>query len=115
MASDLPRLRELGFDRKFGPDFMDGLVFTDQDDIAVMFCGAWSRAEVHLCIDKNWSTPGARWQVLKDIHLAMEKSLKQKGVGQAITWFGDELKRFKRRLTTTGWVKSELTSWHKEL
>jgi hypothetical protein len=45
----------------------------------------------------------------------MEKELKARNVGQAITWFGGELKRFKVRLQRLGWVKSEFTGYFREI
>lgn len=113
--SDIPRLKELGFEHEFSTDFIEGICATDENDVVVMFAGAWSRAEVHMALDKEWGTPGSRLALLQQVHGEMEKYLKARGVGQAITWFGGELKRFKKRLEKLGWVKSELTSWHRRI
>lgn len=115
--ADVPRLKELenGYEFEFGDDFIDGLCAVDGDDSPVMFIGAWRRAEVHMVLDKGWSTPGARLFLLKEMHEAMRSDLKAKGFGQAVTWFDDVKDRFKDRLQSWGWVKSTLTSWHKQL
>lgn len=113
--SDLPRLKELGFEHEIGADFIEGVCAVDENDSVVMFAGAWSRAEVHMAVDGSFSTPGARLALLKQVHDAMERELKARNVGQAITWFGSELKQFKKRLQKFGWVKSELTSWHRQI
>jgi len=112
---DLPRLKELGFEYEIGADFIQGVCAVDENDVVVMVAGAWSRAEVHLCVDSSFSTPGARLALLGQVHDAMEKELKARNVGQAITWFGGELKRFKVRLQKLGWKKTELTSWFREI
>jgi hypothetical protein len=110
-SSDLTRLKELGFEHEIGSDFLEGICATDEHDVVVMFAGAFSRAEVHMALDKGFGTPGLRLALLQQVHNEMEKALKRRGVGQAITWFGDELKCFKRRLQHFGWVKSQLTGW----
>jgi hypothetical protein len=112
---DIPRLRELGFEHEFGADFMEGVVAVNENDIPVMFVGAWSRAEVHMAIDKEWGTPGSRLALFQQVHCEMEKELKSRSVGQVVTWFGGELKSFKKRLQKLGWIKSELTSWHRRI
>ena len=114
--SDLPRLKELhnGFDWTFGPDFMAGMVATDSQDRPVIFAGAWSRAEVHLAIDASWETAGIRYALLLQIHDAMEREMKARGIGQAVTWF-EKTEAFCRRLIEFGWVKSHSTSYHKEI
>lgn len=99
-------------DWQFGPDFLTGLVYTDANDQPVLFAGAWQIAEVHMGMDKSWSTPGARYAALKELHAAMEKELKQLQVGQAVTWF-DRCSAFTRRLKKLGWVMSEKVSWHR--
>jgi hypothetical protein len=114
-TSDLPRLKELGFEHELGFDFMEGVVATDENDVVVMFAGAWSRAEVHMTLDKTWGTPGLRLALLQQVHARMEQRLKARNVGQAITWFGGEMQRFKQRLEALGWRKSELTSWIREI
>jgi hypothetical protein len=112
---DLPRLKELGFPYEIGPDFIEGLCAVDGNDEVVMFVGAFSRAEVHMCVDGQWATPGARLALLKQVHDAMERELKARNVGQVITWFGSEMKRFKVRLQKLGWAKSDLTGWYREV
>lgn len=116
-VSDYARLKELenGYEFKFDGDFIEGLCAVDEHDSPVMFVGAWHRAEVHIVLDRKWSTPGARLFLLKELHDAMRVELKQKGIGQAVTWFDEARDRFKDRLQSWGWVKSQLTSWHKEL
>lgn len=109
--SDVPRLKALGFQHEFSSDFLEGICATDENDVVVMFAGAWSRAEVHMALDKEWGTPGARLALLQQVHGEMEKALEARGVGQVVTWFGDELRSFKRRLQHFGWVKSQLTGW----
>jgi hypothetical protein len=115
--TDIPRLKELenGFTWEFDGDFIEGLAAVDEHDSPVMFVGAWRRAEVHIAVDPKWSTPGARFLQLKELHEAMRVELKAKGFSQAVTWFEDVKDRFVERLQTWGWVKSQLTSWHKEL
>lgn len=113
--SDLPRLKELGFEHEIGSDFIEGKCAVDENDVVVMFAGAWSRAEVHMCVDPSFSTPGARLALLGQVHDAMEQELKSRNVGQAITWFGNEFKRFRTRLQRMGWVKSEFTHWFREI
>lgn len=113
--SDLPRLKELGFEHQIGNDFIEGICAVDENDVVVMFAGAWLRAEVHMCTDGSWATPGARLALLNQVHGAMERELKSRNVGQAITWFDEGKKRFKARLQGLGWVKSEFTSWFREI
>jgi hypothetical protein len=113
LQSDLPRLKELGFDHEIGPDFLEGICAVDENDVVVMFAGAWSRAEVHMCTDPSFSTPGARLALLSQVHDAMESELKSRNVGQAITWFDESKKRFQSRLKRLGWVKSEFTGWYR--
>lgn len=115
--SDKARLKELenGFAWDFGADWIEGLVAVDENDQPVIYAGAWSRAEVHVALDKKWSTPGARHALLKQLHDAMQVELKAKGFSQAVTWFDDVKDRFIERLQGWGWVKSNLTSWHKQL
>jgi hypothetical protein len=112
--SDLPRLKELGFEHEFTSDFIEGICATDENDVVVMFAGAWSRAEVHMASDKTWGTPGARLALLQQVHREMEKHLKARNVGQVITWL-DGMKGFSRRLHNLGWFKSQLTSWHRRI
>lgn len=115
--SDKRRLKELesGFAWEFGSDWIEGLVAVDENDEPVIFAGAWSRAEVHITLDKKWSTPGARLFLLKELHDAMRAELKTKGIGQAVTWFDETRERFKDRLKSWGWLESQKKSWHKEL
>lgn len=110
---DLPRLKELGFEHEIGHDFLEGICAVDENDKVVMFAGAWLRAEVHMCTDGSWGTPGARLALLNQVHDAMERELKSRNVGQAITWFDEGRKRFKARLQRLGWMKSEFTSWYR--
>ena len=113
--SDMAKLKELGVEWEFNDDIIGCLVSVDEHDQPIMCAAAWYRAEVHLALDHKWSTPGARLFALKELHDAMHEELKRKHIGQAITWFGEELKRFKTRLQAWGWVKSQLTSWHRRI
>jgi hypothetical protein len=110
--SDLPRLRALGLEHDLGTDLIEGLVSVDQDDQPVMFAGAWLRAEVHMALDHSYSTPGARFVLLQEIHAEMERRLKRRKIGQVVTWLENN---FGRRLRQLGWAKSELTSWHRKV
>jgi hypothetical protein len=116
---DIPRLKELedGFEWEFGRDFIEGLVAVDENDVPVMFCGAWHLAEVHVALDKGWSTPGARLCLLKEIHDAMNDQLKRKGFEQVVTWFEESkaAKRFQKRLGLWGWIMSAKRSFHRRL
>jgi hypothetical protein len=119
--SDLPRLKELqdGFEWEFGSDFIEGIVATDEHDNPIMFCGAWGRAEVHVAMDKAWSTPGARLALFHQVHDAMNDELKREGFEQVVTWFDKDAtkaaKRFQKRLGILGWIMSEKRSWHRRL
>lgn len=110
-ADDIPRLKELGLMHEFGKDFIEGICAVDEHDMPILFVGAWHRAEVHCSIDHKWSTPGARLALLQQVHVEMERELKRRDIGQVVTWFGGELKGFKRRLQRLGWIKSEFTGW----
>lgn len=114
---DIPRLKELenGFEWSFGVDYIDGLVSVDSEDKPVMFAGAWSRAEVHIALDKNFSTPAVRFALLKELHDAMQAEMKRKGYGQAVTWFAGKVERFQKRLEKWGWVMSNKQSWHRRI
>lgn len=115
---DIPILKQLedGFAWEYGQDFLDALVWVDEDDKPVMAVAAWHRAEVHMVTNKTVETPGVRFSMLKQLHRAMEQHLSCKGVGQAVTWVGHEDNAwcaFSRRLKGLGWVKSMNTSWIK--
>jgi len=113
---DIAKLKSLGgFEWEFGNDFIEGLVSVDANDQPIIFAGAWHRAEVHIAIDGKYSTPGARLLLLKELHDAMEQDLKARGVGQAITWIDDKLKRFTERLEAWGWIESQKKSWQRRL
>ena len=114
---DIPQVAALDckFPLDFDSDFILGLVASGREAKPVMVAGAWHRAEVHVLIDKSWGTPRERMTVLKELHDAMAVELKARGVSEAVTWFGGEDKSFKRFLQKWGWVKSELTSWHRRI
>jgi hypothetical protein len=113
---DIAKLKSLGgYEWTFEHDFIEGLVFTDEQDQPVLFAGAWHRAEVHLAVDHEWATPGARLLALKQLHDAMENELAVRGVGQVITWIDDKLKRFSKRLEVWGWIESQKKSWQRRV
>lgn len=114
-AKDAQRLKELenGFEWDLSEGFMDGLVYTDEQDNAVLFVGAWQIAEVHMVTDRSWATPGARLFAMQQLHDAFEKRLKAKGVVQVVTWFEEGADRFKMRLRSWGWLESQKKSWHR--
>jgi hypothetical protein len=120
-AEDIATLQQLqnGFDWEFGPDYLQGLVATDDADVPVMFMAAWIRAEVHMVVDSKWATPGTRLCFLQQMHDAMEVELKVRNVGQAVTWFDAAVtkleRRFLQRMAGMGWVRSERISWHREV
>jgi hypothetical protein len=109
---DLPKLRELRSDWELETGCI-GLVLVDENDVPVVFAGAWLLAETHIAIDSKWSTPGARLFALEQIHQAMNDALKEKGIRQAVTWFDGAKDRFRRRMEKWGWVASQKTSWHR--
>lgn len=115
--TDIRRLKELedGFEWEFGDDFIEGLVAVDENDEPIMFAGAWQRAEVHITLDKKWSTPGARFLLLKELHDAMQAEMKRKGIGQVVTWFEGAVDRFQKRLETWGWIMSDKRSFHRRI
>lgn len=113
--SDLPRLKELGFEHEFTPDFMEGICATDENDVVVVFAGAWSRAEVHMALDKGFGTPGLRLALFQQVHREMEKSLNARNVGMVVTWLDGSMKSFHRRLQNLGWVKTQLQSWNRRI
>jgi hypothetical protein len=89
----------------------------DENDKPIAFAAAWKRAEVHAALDPKFSTPGARLAVLRELHDAVEKELSWDGFKEAVTWFDEkptkEAKRFQKRMSLWGWVKSQKTSWHR--
>jgi hypothetical protein len=112
---DLPRIKELAKEADWEIDdaMLCGFVAVNEQDEPVQFAGAWLIAEVHVALDKNWSTPAMRLLLLKQVHDEMRKELKRCGIRQAVTWFDNTRNRFMRRLESWGWVKSEKVSWHR--
>ena len=117
---DLGRIRAMEAERaecdswEFGPDYIDGLAYTDSADRPVVIVGAWHRAETHLLMDSTWGTPAMRQLAFEQVHAALEAELKQKGVGQVITWLVGKL-AFARRLKQLGWIESSKQSFHRRV
>jgi hypothetical protein len=116
-SRDFERVKQLaiGADWEIDESMFCGLVLVNEADEPMIFAGAWMLAEVHVAVDRAWSTPAVRLHNLKQIHDAMQKQLRLCGVGQAVTWFDNTRNRFLNRLETWGWVKSQKTSWHREI
>lgn len=98
-----------------GEGFLDGLVYTDEQDQPVLFVGAWQLAEVHAAVDGKWATPGARLLALNQLSDELERRLKHRGINQVVTWFDEGIDRFKKRLFSMGWVESRKRSLHRRL
>lgn len=114
-AEDIPKLRELedGFEWEFREDFIDALVYVDENDTPKAFIGAWKRAETHVAVDKNFSTPGARFLLLNDLQEHMQRTLKADGFVEMVTWFDPVKDRFIERMRKSGWIMSIKQSWHR--
>ncbi len=113
---DLPRISALGgFPSEYGRDFLGALALVDEDDVPLVVMGAWSRAEVHMAMDKQWSTPQNRLLALTELHGAMEQELAFLNVGEVVSWF-DKACAFTRRLNKSlGWKQSERFSMHRNV
>lgn len=116
-SSDIAKLQAMqeGLDWSFGPEYVEGLVAVDENDDPIMAAGAWKIAEVHCALDRQWSTPGARMLMLKELHAAMEERLRRQGIRQVVTWFDGAKDRFRKRLECLGWIESQKKSWHRRI
>ncbi len=91
------------------------MVGVDAADEPVAIVGALKTVEIVMWADPEWSTPGARLEMLRSTHEAMQKELDRKGYRSAHAWLSPAVaKAFGRRLRKMfGWQRSPWESWEK--
>jgi hypothetical protein len=111
---DVPWLKEVAkdFEGELGPEYVDGLVYTDSEGKPVMFIGGWKRVELHAAIDPRWQEPGTRWEAFRELHGKMETRMRQQGFLSGFTWLDSG---FGKRLRSLGWAKEVQEFWRRRL
>lgn len=108
------RIREL--DRAevmTGSDFLCGMVAEDESGRVVMAMSAVVRAEVHMQMEP-FSTPGARWALMQQMHREMERKVSASGIKRVWTFF-DAPERFCKRLMHLFWFKSDSALYYRNV